>query len=77
MNKKDKKYIEVLKEYNCSVEVRVKYFLECFDVLIIFFLSGGLVLSISFYENFKDVDKMFINVVWIFFLGVLIINLLF
>jgi len=76
MKKKDKKYIDSLKEYIVSAEGRVKYSLERFDILIISLSSGGLALSTSLYENFKNVDKTLINIGWIFFSSALIINLL-
>lgn len=76
MKKKDKKYIKALKEYNGTAEGRVKYSLERFDILIISLSSGGLALSASLYENFKNPDKTFINIAWIFFSAALIINLL-
>lgn len=76
MKKKDKQYIHSLKEYIISAEGRVKYSLERFDILIISISSGGLALSTSLYENFKNVDKTLINIGWIFFSSALIINLL-
>ena len=76
MNKKDKRYIKKLEEYKISASERVKYSLERFDILIISLSSGGLALSASLYENFKDGDKVFINIAWIFFSAALIINLL-
>jgi len=76
MKKKDKKYIQKLEEHKISAKALVKYSLDRFDVLIISLSSGGLALSVSLYENFKDGDKMCINVAWIFFSSALIINLL-
>lgn len=76
MNKKDKKYIQKLEEHKVSAKALVKYSLDRFDILIISLSSGGLVLSASIYENFKDADKNFINIGWIFFSAALIINLL-
>jgi hypothetical protein len=76
MKKKDKEYINSLKEYIVTAEGRVKYSLERFDILIISLSSGGLALSNSIYENFHNGDKIFINIAWIFFSSALIINLL-
>lgn len=76
MNKKDKKYIDSLKEYITTAEGRVKYSLERFDILVISLSSGGLALSSSLYENFKNADKTLINIAWIFFSSALIINLI-
>lgn len=76
MKKNDKKYINSLKQYITTAEARVKYSLERFDILIISLSSGGLALSTSLYENFKNADKTLINIAWIFFSSALIINLL-
>ncbi|WP_026729484.1 hypothetical protein [Flavobacterium denitrificans] len=76
MNKKDKKYITDLKEYITTAEGRVKYSLERFDILIISLSSGGLALSGTLYENFKNADKTLVDIAWIFFSSALIVNLL-
>jgi hypothetical protein len=76
MEKEDKKYINSLKRYIITADARVKYSLQRFDILIISLSSGGLALSASLYENFKNVDKNLINIAWIFFSSALIVNLL-
>lgn len=73
---KDEKYVIALKEYILKAENRVKYSIERFDVLIITLSSGGLILCISLYSNFKEADKYLVGLSWMFFSAALIINLL-
>lgn len=77
MKKKDKKHISDLKEYLTKAEERVKYSSERFDILIISLSSGGLILALSLFENFKNsyIDKSYIKLSWLFFSLALIINL--
>ena len=76
MKKKDKKYVEELKEYLEKAEARLKYSLERFDILIISLSSGGLVLGCTLFERFPEAEKSLINIAWIFFSSALIINLI-
>jgi hypothetical protein len=73
---KDGKYLSDLKKYILKAENRVKYSIERFDILIITLSSGGLVLGISLYSNFKEADKFLVGLSWMFFSTALIINLL-
>ena len=73
---KNEKYLSALKEYIIKAENRVKYSIERFDILIITLASGGLVLGISLYSNFKEADKYLVGLSWMFFSVALIINLL-
>lgn len=76
IKKKDKEYIDSLKNYITEAEGRAKYSIERFDILIISLSSGGLALSLGLYEQFAKLDKTLINVAWIFFSSALVINLL-
>lgn len=73
---RDEKYLVALKEYIIKAENRVKYSIERFDILIITLSSGGLVLCINLYSNFKEADKYIVGLSWLFFSTALIINLL-
>ena len=75
MDKKDKKHLKELKEYLITALARVKYSIERFDVLIITLSSGGIALSMSFFENYKSVDKTMVYNGCVFFAFALIINL--
>jgi hypothetical protein len=75
MNKKDKKHIKVLKQYLVSANDRAKYSIERFDILIITLSSGGIVLSMSFFENYKNIDKTMVYNGCLCFAFALIINL--
>lgn len=75
MNKKDKKHIKVLKQYLVSANDRAKYSIERFDILIITLSSGGIVLSMSFFENYKNIDKTLVYNGCLCFAFALIINL--
>jgi len=74
--KKDKKHIEYLKEYIKSAESRAKYSIERFDILIISLSSGGIALSVGFYDKFESVNKNSVFYGCLFFAISLIINLL-
>ncbi len=76
MGKKKQKHIDNLNEYIKSAENRAKYSLERFDILIISLSSGGIALSMSFFENFKEINKTYVYVGCIFFAIAVIINLL-
>lgn len=76
MDETDKDYLENLKRYILKAEDRVKYSIERFDILIISLSSGGLLLGISLYSNFKSSDKNLINHAWMYFSISLILNLL-
>lgn len=75
MSEIDEKYILELKEYKKSAELRLKYSIERFDILIISLSSGGLVLGINLYSNFKSAEKDLINYAWVSFSIALILNL--
>ncbi len=77
MKQKDKDYIKSLKEYLIKAEERVKYSLERFDILIISLSSGGLVLSLNLFKDYKDllIDNTFLKYSWAFFSLALIVNL--
>ena len=53
MSKIDENYIAELKEYKKTAETRLKYSIERFDILIISLSSGGLVLGMNLFSNFK------------------------
>jgi len=72
----DERYILELKEYKKTAEARLKYSMERFDILIISLSSGGLVLGMNLYSNFKSADKDLLNYAWAFFSVALILNLL-
>ena len=74
--KKDEKHIEDLKEYIKSAESRAKYSIERFDILIISLSSGGIALSVSFFDKFESIDKNNVFYGCLFFAISLIINLL-
>lgn len=75
MDKKDKKHLLELKEYLTSALARAKYSIERFDILIITLSSGGIALSMSFFENYKSTDKTMVYNGCVFFSFALIINL--
>lgn len=75
MSELDEKYIIKLKDYKKSAEIRLKYSIERFDILIISLSSGGLVLGLNLYSNFKSAEKDLINYAWICFSIALILNL--
>ena len=54
---KKQKHINNLNKYIKNAESRVKYSLERFDILIISLSSGGIALSMSFFENFREINK--------------------
>lgn len=76
MGKKKKQHINNLNEYIKTAESRAKYSLERFDILIITLSSGGIALSMSFFENFKEINKTQVYIGCIFFAIAVIINLL-
>lgn len=76
MKKNDKKYIKALKVYLEKAEVRLKYSMERFDILIISLSSGGLALGATLLEKFPEANKDLVNIAWIFFSAALITNLL-
>lgn len=75
MDKKEKKYLNELKEYLISALARAKYSMERFDILIITLSSGGIALSMNFFENYKTIDKTMVYNGCVFFALALIINL--
>lgn len=76
MSEIDEKYITELKEYKKTAETRLKYSIERFDILIISLSSGGLVLGMNLFSNFKCAEKTLISYSWLFFSIALILNLL-
>ena len=74
--KKDEKHIEDLKEYIKSAESRANYSIERFDILIISLSSGGIALSVRFFDKFESIDKNNVFYGCLFFAISLIINLL-
>lgn len=76
MGKKKKQHINNLNEYIKTAESRAKYSLERFDILIITLSSGGIALSMSFFENFKEINKTQVYIGCVFFAIAVIINLL-
>lgn len=76
MSEIDEKYITELKEYKKTAEVRLKYSIERFDILIISLSSGGLILAINLFSNFKLAEKTLISYSWLFFSIALILNLI-
>lgn len=75
MDNNDKKYLKELKEYLISAKARAKYSIERFDILIITLSSGGIALSMNFFENYKSIDKTLVYNGCVFFASSLIINL--
>ena len=75
MNKKDKKHIKALKQYLVTANDRAKYSIQRFDILIITLSSGGIVLAMSFFENYKNIDKTLVYNGCLCFAFALIINL--
>ena len=73
---KKKEHIGNLKEYIKSSESRAKYSIERFDILIISLSSGGIALTVGFFEKFKDTDKSNVYYGCLFFSIALIVNLL-
>lgn len=76
MQKEDKKYLKELKAYTIKAETREKYSIERFDILIISLSSGGIALCMSFFENFKEIDKLHVYNACIYFAVALVINLI-
>jgi hypothetical protein len=76
MGKKKKQHISNLNEYIKTAESRAKYSLERFDILIITLSSGGIALSMSFFENFIEINKTQVYIGCVFFALAVIINLL-
>jgi hypothetical protein len=76
MGKKKKQHINNLNEYIKTAESRAKYSLERFDILIITLSSGGIALSMGFFENFKEINKTQVYIGCVFFAIAVIINLL-
>ncbi len=76
MQKEDKKYLKELKAYTIKAETREKYSIERFDILIISLSSGGIALCMSFFENFKEIDKLQVYNACIYFAVALVINLI-
>lgn len=75
MDKKDKKHLVELKAYLTSALARAKYSIERFDILIITLSSGGIALSMNFFENYESVDKTMVYNGCVCFSVALIINL--
>lgn len=73
---KDKKHIANLKEYIISAESKARYSIERFDILIISLSSGGIALTVGFFEKFKGLDKSNIYYGCLFFSIAVIVNLL-
>ena len=69
------KFIEKLEGHIKSAEEKKKYSLERFDVLIISLSSGGLAMTLSIFNEYKDLPIYSIKTSWIFFSLGLIINL--
>jgi hypothetical protein len=76
MKKKDKEYKKKLEVYIDKAKLREKYALERYDILIISLSSGGIALSVTFFEKFNGTDKSTVFVASILFSIALVVNLL-
>lgn len=79
-NKKvDKDYINSLQKHADSTQIKMKYALERFDILIISLSSSGMVLSIGFVKDiisdFSKVNPILLKMTWLLFALSLIMNL--
>ena len=75
MKEEDKIHVQKLNVYIDKAKTREKYALERFDILIISLSSGGIALSVTFFEKFECINKSNVFVACIFFSIALIINL--
>lgn len=73
--KKNKKYIASLNEYIKAAEIRAKYSIERYDILVISLSSGGIALAVGFFDKFETIDKSSVYYGCLFFSIAIIINL--